>query len=110
MKIPLPTIRWGRWRRPSCATCGSKGDLPAVEGDSGGGCSHRSTDKLDINSVMAIAELQKNDNQSIINSTIMIAEMQNNKPMGVATYRTSDEKPKALRKAMPGIEALKRLL
>ena len=33
-----------------------------------------------------------------------------NKPMGVATYRTSDEMPETLRKAMPDIEALKRLL
>ena len=33
-----------------------------------------------------------------------------NKPMGVATYKTSDEMPEALRKAMPDIEELKKLL
>lgn len=62
------------------------------------------------NSTIAIADLQNNDNQAVINSTIMIAEMQNNKPMGVTTYRTSDELPETLRKAMPDIEELKKLL
>ena len=33
-----------------------------------------------------------------------------NKPMGVATYKTSEEMPEALRKAMPDIEELKKLL
>ena len=33
-----------------------------------------------------------------------------NKPMGVATYRTSSEMPEELRKAMPDIEELKKLL
>ena len=36
--------------------------------------------------------------------------MQNNNPMGVTTYRTSDELPETLRKAMPDIEELKKLL
>lgn len=41
----------------------------------------------------------------------MIAELRDyNKPMGVATYKTSDEMPEALRKAMPDIEELKKLL
>ena len=33
-----------------------------------------------------------------------------NKPMGVATYRTADEMPDKLRKALPDIEELKKLL
>lgn len=33
-----------------------------------------------------------------------------NKPMGVATYKTSAEMPEELRKAMPDIEELKKLL
>ena len=33
-----------------------------------------------------------------------------NKPMGVATYRTSAEMPEELRNALPDIEDLKRLL
>ena len=33
-----------------------------------------------------------------------------NKPMGVATYKTSTEMPEELRKAMPDIEELKKLL
>lgn len=57
-----------------------------------------------------IADLQNNDNQAVINSIVMIAEMQNNKPMGVTTYRTSDELPETLRKAMPDIGELKKLL
>jgi hypothetical protein len=32
------------------------------------------------------------------------------KPMGVATYRTADEMPEPLRKALPDIEELKRQL
>ena len=40
----------------------------------------------------------------------MIAEMQNNKPMGVATYKTTAEMPEELRKALPDIEELKKLL
>ena len=44
------------------------------------------------------------------NSPIMIAEMQNNKPMGVTTYRTSDELPEELRKALPDMEELRKLL
>jgi hypothetical protein len=31
-------------------------------------------------------------------------------PMGVATYKTSDDMPENLRKALPDIEDLKRLL
>ena len=48
-----------------------------------------STDELSINSPIAIAELQNNDNQAVINSTIMIAELKDCKPMGVATYKTT---------------------
>lgn len=33
-----------------------------------------------------------------------------NKPMGVVTYKTSSEMPEKLRKAMPDIEELKKLL
>ena len=33
-----------------------------------------------------------------------------NKPMGVATYKTIDEMPEPLRKALPNIEELKKLL
>jgi len=33
-----------------------------------------------------------------------------NKPMGVATYKTSDEMPEKLRKALPDVEELKKLL
>ena len=33
-----------------------------------------------------------------------------NKPMGVATYTTSEEMPEKLRKALPDIEELKKLL
>lgn len=62
------------------------------------------------NSAIAIADLQNNGNQAFVNSTIMIAEMQNNKPMGVATYKTTAEMPEELRKAMPDIEELKKLL
>ena len=44
------------------------------------------TDELNTISTIAIAELQNNDNQSVVNSTIMIAELHDyNKPMGVAT-------------------------
>ena len=32
------------------------------------------------------------------------------KPMGVATYRTSDEMPEKLRRALPDIEELRRQL
>ena len=32
------------------------------------------------------------------------------KPMGVATYKTADEMPEHLRKALPNIEELKRLM
>ena len=33
-----------------------------------------------------------------------------NKPMGVATFRTSEEMPEKFRKALPDIEELKKLL
>ena len=66
------------------------------------------TDELSINS--PIVDFQNNDNQAVVNSTIMIAEMQNNKPMCVATYKTTAEMPEELRKAMPDIEELKKLL
>lgn len=69
------------------------------------------TDKLNTNSTIAIGDFQNNDNQVVENSAIMIAELRDyNKPMGVATYKTSDEMPEALRKAMPDIEELKKLL
>jgi hypothetical protein len=32
------------------------------------------------------------------------------KPMGVATYRTNDELPEKMRKALPDVEELKKLL
>ena len=34
----------------------------------------------------------------------------NNKPMGVATYRTSKDMPERLRNALPDIEELRKLL
>lgn len=33
-----------------------------------------------------------------------------NKPMGVATYKTIDEMPEPLRKALPNIEELKKII
>ena len=67
--------------------------------------------ELNTISTIAIADFQNNDNQAVVNSPIMIAELRDhNKPMGVATYKTSDEMPEALRKAMPDIEELKKLL
>lgn len=69
------------------------------------------TDELNTNSTIAIVDFQNNDNQAVVNSAIMIAELRDyNKPMGVATYKTSDEMPEALRKTMPDIEELKKLL
>ena len=69
------------------------------------------TDELNTNSTIAIVDFQNNDNQAVVNSAIMIAELRDyNKSMGVATYKTSDEMPEALRKAMPDIEELKKLL
>ena len=68
------------------------------------------TDELSINSPIAIVDLQNNDNQSVANSPIMIAELKDCKPMGVATYKTTAEMPEELRKAMPDIEELKKLL
>ena len=63
------------------------------------------------NSTIAIVDLQNNDNQAVVNSTIMIAELHDyNKPMGVATYKTTAEMPEELRKALPDIEELKKLL
>ena len=44
------------------------------------------------------------------NSAIMIAELKDCKPMGVATYKTTAEMPEELRKALPDIEELKKLL
>ena len=62
------------------------------------------------NSPIAIVDLQNNDNQAIVNSTIMIAELKDCKPIGVATYKTTAEMPEELRKALPDIEELKKLL
>jgi hypothetical protein len=62
------------------------------------------------NSPIAIVDFQNNDNQAVINSAIMIAELKDCKPMGVATYKTTAEMPEELRKAMPDIEELKKLL
>ena len=57
------------------------------------------TDELNTNSTIAIVDFQNNDNQAVVNSAIMIAELRDyNKPMGVATYKTSDEMPEALTK------------
>ena len=39
-----------------------------------------STDKLNTISTIAIAELQNNDNQSVVNSAIMIADLKDCKP------------------------------
>ena len=44
------------------------------------------------------------------NSAIMIAKLKDCKPMGVATYKTTTEMPEELRKALPDIEELKKLL
>lgn len=33
-----------------------------------------------------------------------------NKPMGVATYKTADEMPENIRKALPDIDELKKLI
>ena len=68
------------------------------------------TDEMSTNSPIAIGELQNNDNQSVVNSAILIAELKDCKPMGVATYKTTAEMPEELRKAMPDIEELKKLL
>ena len=68
------------------------------------------TDELSINSPIAIVDFQNNDNQVVVNSTIMIGELKDCKPMGVATYKTTAEMPEELRKAMPDIEELKKLL
>ncbi len=68
------------------------------------------TDELSTNSPIAIVELQNNDNQSVVNSPIMIAELKDCKPMGVTTYKTTAEMPEELRKALPDIEELKKLL
>ena len=62
------------------------------------------------NSTIAIADIQNNDNQVVVNSTIMIGELKDCKPMGVATYKTTAEMPEELRKALPDIEELKKLL
>ena len=69
-----------------------------------------STDKLNTISTITIAKLQNNDNQVVINSPIMIGELKDCKPMGVATYKTTAEMPEELRKALPDIEELKKLL
>ncbi|GAP72764.1 hypothetical protein SAMD00024442_41_25 [Candidatus Symbiothrix dinenymphae] len=46
-----------------------------------------------------------------MNSTFVeFAVRDYNKPMGVATYRTSEEMPEKLRRSMPDIEKLKKLL
>ena len=68
------------------------------------------TDELSINSPIAIVDFQNNDNQAVINSAIMIAELKDCKPMGVATYKTTAEMPEELRKALPDVEELKKLL
>ena len=68
------------------------------------------TDELNTNSPIAIVDFQNNDNQAVINSAIMIAELKDCKPMGVATYKTTAEMPEELRKALPDIEELKKLL
>ena len=62
------------------------------------------------NSPIAIVDLQNNDNQAVINSAIMIVELKDCKPRGVATYKTTAEMPEELRKALPDIEELKKLL
>lgn len=69
------------------------------------------TDELNTNSTIATTDLQNNDNQAVTNSPIMIAELRDyNKPMGVATYKTTAEMPEEPRKALPDIEELKKLL
>ena len=62
-------------------------------------------------SPISISELQDAENQIDDNLAIAIAEIRDyNKPMGVATYKTSAEMPEELRKALPDIEELKKLL
>jgi hypothetical protein len=68
------------------------------------------TSELNTNSTIAIAELQNNDNQLVDNSAIMIAELKDCMPMGVTTYKTTAEMPEELRKALPDIEELKKLM
>lgn len=62
------------------------------------------------NSTISIADFQNNDNQVVVNSTIMIGKLKDCKPMGVATYKTTAEMLEELRKALPDIEELKKLL
>lgn len=64
----------------------------------------------DDKSAITIADLQNSDNQTVDNSAIMIAELKDDKPMGVATYKTTAEMPEELRKALPDVEELKKLL
>ena len=66
------------------------------------------TDELNTNST--IADFQNNDNQLVVNSAIMVAELKDCKPIDVATYKTTSEMPEELRKALPDIEELKKLL
>ena len=68
------------------------------------------THESNTNSTIAIADFQNNDNQAVVNSAIMIAELKDGKPMGVATYKTTAEMPEELRKALPDVEELKKLL
>jgi hypothetical protein len=44
------------------------------------------------------------------NTFVQFAVRDYSKPMGVVTYRTSEEMPERLRKALPDIEELKKLL
>lgn len=77
---------------------------------------------LDGNSASALAELQNADNQHENPSIgIVLCKSANreyvefmirdySKPMGVATYKTADEMPENLRKALPDMEELKKLI
>lgn len=77
---------------------------------------------LDGNSASALAELQSTDNQHENPSIgIVLCKSANreyvefmirdySKPMGVATYKTADEMPENLRKALPDMEELKKLI
>ena len=62
-------------------------------------------------SAIPIAELKQTQAlTSTIREYVEFVIQDYNKPMGVVTYKTSSEMPEKLRKAMPDIEELKKLL
>ena len=65
----------------------------------------------DDNSTIAIAETQSPNNRSDSKSAITIADLLDyNKPMGVATYTTTADMPENLRKALPDVEELRKVM